>query len=673
MARFGFCGSSYTSQSSNVADERTLNLYPETVESQGGKSQVALYPFQGLKTLCTLVNSGGLVGPQPFQVRAMAVVQDFASVLGQRLFVIGGPQVPITGSVNNFYEIRLANGVYTPTLIGTANSFLAGTQEPLCSMCVGPGPGGVGTVFMTIEGQTYYWSSGAGFTVLPLANFGGTPVAKVSYCDGFFLALNINSNQFWASAPNDVTTWPGASTTKVSVFPDTVITIEMLQRQVWVLGQTASVVYFDSGNSPFPFDVIQGSYIEQGCGARASVVKLDNTLFWIGADSRGQAVVWRANGYTPQRVSNHAVEFAMQSYQNIAARLASGADQFNNGIRDAVGYAYQDQGHSFYQLYFPSANSGNGATWVYDVATQSWTERAFLNGTVEQAHRSMCHAYISLRDTGTNQYVPAVHMVGDCASGNIYQMSIPTPNGTGGWNFADDFGNPIKRLRRTPHINLEKEWMRYDELVLDLETGLGPIPPLAGTSDSPSVLYLQSPNGTIFSVTVTDLGAYVVTSGAIGTPQAIIINDSTTNTQSWKMSVTNGGVLFATSVPFNNVYPQVFPFATSGSLLQTGIQVAFGGASFPLLTPVAASRDPQVMLRWSKDGGHVWSNWQQMSAGQAGQYEKRVRMSRMGRARQMLFEVQTTDAIPWRFAEAYLKASGNQPEERLVRKLAKSA
>jgi hypothetical protein len=79
------------------------------------------------------------------------------------------------------------------------------------------------------------------------------------------------------------------------------------------------------------------------------------------------------------------------------------------------------------------------------------------------------------------------------------------------------------------------------------------------------------------------------------------------------------------------------------------------------------------MLRWSKDGGHVWSNWQQMGAGQAGDFQKRVRMSRMGRARQMLFEVQCTDPIPWRFVDAYLKATGNQPEERLIRKLAKTA
>jgi hypothetical protein len=79
------------------------------------------------------------------------------------------------------------------------------------------------------------------------------------------------------------------------------------------------------------------------------------------------------------------------------------------------------------------------------------------------------------------------------------------------------------------------------------------------------------------------------------------------------------------------------------------------------------------MLRWSKDNGKTWSNWQQMSVGAAGNYTQQVRMSRMGRGRQMIFEVQATDPIPYRFVNAYLKATAYQPEERLVRKLAKSA
>lgn len=61
-------------------------------------------------------------------------------------------------------------------------------------------------------------------------------------------------------------------------------------------------------------------------------------------------------------------------------------------------------------------------------------------------------------------------------------------------------------------------------------------------------------------------------------------------------------------------------------------------------------------------------------AGQAGKYGARVVFRRLGRARQRLYEVRVSDPIAWRFVSAYLKASpAYQPEERLARKLAKSA
>jgi hypothetical protein len=42
-------------------------------------------------------------------------------------------------------------------------------------------------------------------------------------------------------------------------------------------------------------------------------------------------------------------------------------------------------------------------------------------------------------------------------------------------------------------------------------------------------------------------------------------------------------------------------------------------------------------------------------------------------AREMTFEATVSDPIRWWFVSAYLKASGYQPEERLIRKLGKSA
>jgi len=64
--------------------------------------------------------------------------------------------------------------------------------------------------------------------------------------------------------------------------------------------------------------------------------------------------------------------------------------------------------------------------------------------------------------------------------------------------------------------------------------------------------------------------------------------------------------------------------------------------------------DPQVMLRFSNDGGKTWSSEMMRSAGKLGQYSARVRWNRLGCGRRRVFEVSFTDPIPWRLTNAYL-------------------
>lgn len=57
--------------------------------------------------------------------------------------------------------------------------------------------------------------------------------------------------------------------------------------------------------------------------------------------------------------------------------------------------------------------------------------------------------------------------------------------------------------------------------------------------------------------------------------------------------------------------------------------------------------DPQIMLRYSQDGGYTWSEQQLWrSMGEIGQYLKRLRWLRMGQARQWVFEIVITDPVP---------------------------
>lgn len=78
-----------------------------------------------------------------------------------------------------------------------------------------------------------------------------------------------------------------------------------------------------------------------------------NELIWVADD----AVVYKLSGYTPQRISNHDVE----------RDLAAAAKVDPRAIEACV---FQAGGHAFWSVSMP------GRTWVYDLATEAWHERA---------------------------------------------------------------------------------------------------------------------------------------------------------------------------------------------------------------------------------------------------------------------------------------------------------
>jgi hypothetical protein len=94
-----------------------------------------------------------------------------------------------------------------------------------------------------------------------------------------------------------------------------------------------------------------------------------------------------------------------------------GWDQAAPTLADAQAFTYQQDGHSFYVLNFPAA----GKTWVYDVATGEWHERAVWDSVAMdwQPHLSRCHAYGFGR-----------HLVGDRLSPAIYDMRLGVSSDT---------------------------------------------------------------------------------------------------------------------------------------------------------------------------------------------------------------------------------------------------
>lgn len=413
MARFGFCNGTYQSISPVIDAEFTMNFYLEQPESSGARTSMALIGTPGLSLFTDLdgkVCRGGIT----LNSRAFEVVDGNL----WEIFTTGGDSSLNRGSIANDN---------LPVSMAAASS-------------------NANQILIASAGIAYTYDLGSN-TVTPVAALSGIEISEVAYLDGFYIALLRNSNKIMASSPLDSTTWPGASATVVSVYPDNVTGMQVMNEQLYLLGVRASIPYSDSGASPFPLAAnTAAGVIQMGLGSQFSKVLLDNTTYFLGQDDRGGRMFWKFSGYTPVRVSTFAVEYALNSYTTVS---------------DCIAYGYQEAGHSFAVFYFPTAN----ATWVYDVASGQWHQRGQWDGVKFNAHPTCNHIYMYGK-----------HLVGDPHSGKIYSMSLS--------NFSDN-GDNIRRVRRSPAISNELTWITHNFVQVDVATGLGPQPPLLDGNGEP--------------------------------------------------------------------------------------------------------------------------------------------------------------------------------------------
>jgi len=498
-------GASYVARSVNAADNRMVNLFPEAVP-EGGKEAGFLSRAPGLRLLAT-------VGTGP--IRGLWYHNNF-------LYVVSGTQ---------FYKVTSA---YASSLLGV----VAGTG-PVSMVDNGT------QIFIAAGTTSYIYNTVTNaFGAISDPDFPGA--TQVGYLDQYFVFIEPNSQNVWVTSILDGTSIDPLDFEETAGSPDNLVGMIVDHREVWLFGQNSVEVWYNAGNPDFPLSRIQGAFNEIGCAATFSIAKMDNSLFWLGADARGQGVVYRANGYSGQRISTHAVEWQIQQYSTIS---------------DAIGYTYQQDGHSFYVLTFPTADK----TWVLDLTTNSWHERAGYDSTTGMftRHRSNCQAAFN------NEIV-----VGDYANGNLYAFDLEvydddsqTQRWLRSWRAISPGDNDLKR---TAHHSLQ----------LDCETGVGT------AIDRVAISLLTETELDL----LTELGA-------------------------------------------------------------------------PLLsvdTSATASADPQVMLRWSDDGGHTWSNEHWRSMGKIGQYGYRTIWRRLGmttKLRDRVYEVSGTDPVKVIIIGAHIDAS----------------
>lgn len=409
-----FIGSSYAGQSPVSDQEDTVNWYEEPSESQGATSQASLLPTPGLQQFLMVSQVGG---------RAMYGLDRAFGVIG-----------------NTFYEF-LANG----TSLSWGTVATDGNPATIC----GNGQGG-DQLFITSGDHGYCFDLLTNVLTTVLSS-GAT---QGGFLYGYFVAFDITQGQVRMSDLFDGTTWDPTQFFAPSIPQDPWLAMLVNPYgQILLIGKWTGSFYYNAGTFPIPFAPDPSGLLEEGIASTFSIRQAGKSAAWLATNKNGGYQVVRATGFTPQPISTRALEYQISRYAR---------------VDDAIGESYEDQGHAFYILTFPTAKK----THVYDFTTGKWHRRMtwLAEQNAEDSWRPIFHCFAFNK-----------HLVCDRTTGTVYVMDIAFP--------LDVDGRVIRRIRRAPAVQHERLRMFFPKFELLLESGLGTS---TGAGSNPLVMMRKS-------------------------------------------------------------------------------------------------------------------------------------------------------------------------------------
>lgn len=412
----GFVGGSYQTDAMTWDRQRCVNLTPMQSEVGTSKSVTALRSIAGYE-LAYALGGGSIRGAK--------------TVGNGRAFVVSG---------SDFYEV-LADG----TSVDRGNLLTATSRVSIAEN---------GDQVMIVDGTYGYIFNMTTDTLSQIVDADFPACTVVAYQDGYFIVQENDTNNFYISAINDGMTWGALDFSQAVSNSDPLVSLISDTGNLWLFGTQSTEVFTNTGNASFPFERISGAIIQTGCAAPHTVQAFDNTIAWLGVDAQGRGVVWKANGYSAQRISTQAIE----------GIIATALD-----FSESYAYTYHEQGHVYYVLQV----KGIDTTLVYDGATGIWHERAFNDGSSDyEQHRGSCHFFFD-----QNNYI------GDRINGKVYRQSLSL--------YSFD-GAAIQRERISQHMVDEKKNTAFSSFELDMETGRGLT---SGQGSDPQIMMQYSDDG----------------------------------------------------------------------------------------------------------------------------------------------------------------------------------
>jgi hypothetical protein len=399
-----FVGDAYSVRSPNLNCQTCINLYP-VVDRKGGKAPSALYRTAGLKLFANDTDHLSVRGLFESNNILYAVIDD------------------------TFYRVDSLGTKYE---LGTLLTSIGLVQME---------SNGLQILIVDGPNEYVYTLSTQQFQQNPSANFLGSYTA--AYQDGYGIFFKPNTNIFYITDLFDFSTLNATEFGSANTSEDYLVTGISRSQELWLLKTNSAEVWYDTGNTDFPFERRQTLVFRYGCAARYSLVRVDNNiLIWLGRNEHSKIVVVMVNGYEASVISTEAVNTAFDNYETVG---------------DAIAFVYEDESHVFYVLTFPTEDR----TWVFDLATQMWHERrSQINNsqpsslpTRQGRFRANCYAFFNNK-----------HIVGDFESGKLYELDTKT---------YTENGTPITWERTTYHTSDDEKYLFFNNFQLIMQAGVG--------------------------------------------------------------------------------------------------------------------------------------------------------------------------------------------------------
>ncbi len=407
MVRVPLTLGSYQARSIIASAQRSVNLFQEK-NPEGSPAPWTYYPAPGARSLGS--------PPVPAQARCLynATTNALYYVCGQQVLLVA-PDWTMTslGTINT--NTGICSMVDNGTTLVLVDGSPAGYQIDLL------------THVMTPISAATNAPSGPSLGVYDFV--GGT---RVDILDGFILTNDFGKRAFRSTYLNQII-WDSLWFADKNGFSDNLVAVVVQKREIWLIGERTTEIWFNAGLADFPFARMDGPFVQHGCIAPYSIACANGLVYWLSQDQNGKNVLARGEGYKATEVSTPALVTEWSKYPR---------------TDDAIGFCFAQNHHTFYQITFPTADK----TWRFDETTGQWHEPVWIDDDGnERRHRANCAAFAY-----------GVNVVGDWETG---QLSALDPQ------VYTDNGRPMVWERGFPHLVDDGNRVSYPGFALDLEAG----------------------------------------------------------------------------------------------------------------------------------------------------------------------------------------------------------